>query len=96
MFLAGLIEEARGILGSGRGEALRALRAIGYDEAIAVIESRIAPDEAEKRTRARTAQLAKRQRTWFRHQVEAARVDAADSDAAVLAGRIVERLGAGP
>ncbi len=76
MFEGGLVEEAHALLEGGLGDALAALRAIGYDEAVALLAGRIGVEEARTRTDQRTRQLAKRQRTWFRHQVEAPRLDA--------------------
>jgi tRNA dimethylallyltransferase len=76
MFAHGLIEETRAVLAAGRGEALRALRAVGYDEAIDLVEGRLDRTAAEARTSLRTRQLAKRQRTWFRNRIEATRLDA--------------------
>ena len=97
MFAHGLLEEVRALLERGGGEPLRALRAIGYDEALAVIEGSLERREAEARVNLRTAQLAKRQRTWFRHQVEAVRVDGSDVDAEVNARAVLDRLrGSGP
>jgi tRNA dimethylallyltransferase len=75
MFDRGLVEETRALLAGGSGQALRALRAVGYDEAIALIEGRLSRPAAEERTNQRTRQLAKRQRTWFRHQAAAVRID---------------------
>lgn len=75
MFDHGLMEETRALMEAGRGQALRALRAVGYDEAMAVQEGSMSRADAETRTSARTAQLARRQRTWFRHQVQASRLD---------------------
>jgi tRNA dimethylallyltransferase len=77
MFEHGLVEETAHLLEGDRGAALRALRAIGYDEALALLEGRVSGEEARLRMNQRTAQLAKRQRTWFRHQVRAMRLDAA-------------------
>ncbi len=77
MFTHGLVEETRGIVDSGRAPALRALRAVGYDEALDLIAGGLDRTAAEARTTLRTRQLAKRQRTWFRHQVDAARIDGA-------------------
>ena len=74
MFAHGLIEETRELCAGGARAALEALRAIGYDEALALLDGRCTRAEAEERTTRRTAQLAKRQRTWFRHQLEAARL----------------------
>ena len=76
MFANGLVEETRSILEAGRGEALAALRAIGYQEASELIAGRLDREAAEQLVNRRTAQLAKRQRTWFRHQVRAARIEA--------------------
>jgi tRNA dimethylallyltransferase len=76
MFDHGLEEEARALLARGLGPALRALRAVGYDEALDLVEGRLDRSAAEARTVQRTRQLAKRQRTWFRHQVQAAKLDA--------------------
>jgi tRNA dimethylallyltransferase len=78
MFAAGLIEETRRLVEQGLARPLRALRAVGYDEALDLLEGRIAREEAEARTTLRTAQLAKRQRTWFRNRVDAIRIEADD------------------
>jgi tRNA dimethylallyltransferase len=84
MFDHGLLDEARGALARGLAPALRALRAVGYDEALEVLEGSLERAEAEARTDLRTRQLAKRQRTWFRHQVEAVRLDAGAPARALL------------
>ncbi len=96
MFEHGLVEETRALLAAGRGPALAALRAIGYDEAMALIAGRLDRAGAEARVTLRTAQLAKRQRTWFRHQVEATRLESDGADPAALARAALARLrGAG-
>jgi len=77
MFEQGLVEEARELVARGAGDALRALRAVGYDEALALSAGVIDRATAEERTNARTRSLAKRQRTWFRHQLAEVRIDAA-------------------
>jgi tRNA dimethylallyltransferase len=77
MLAGGLIEETQALLAAGHGPALGDLRAIGYDEAIEVLAGRCDVAEAERRIVLRTVQLAKRQRTWFRHQVDAVRLDGA-------------------
>jgi tRNA dimethylallyltransferase len=84
MFDHGLVEETHALLDGARGDALRSLRAVGYDEAIALIEGRLDRAAAEARTNLRTAQLAKRQRTWFRHQVDAVRLDGALDTSSLL------------
>jgi tRNA dimethylallyltransferase len=76
MWRDGLLEEARALVAAGKQEALRRLSAIGYDEALEVLSGRLAPEAAKQAISLRTAQLAKRQRTWFRHQLSAAAIDA--------------------
>jgi tRNA dimethylallyltransferase len=88
MFAHGLIAETEALLAAGHGEALRALRAVGYDEAIELLAGRMSRAEAEARTTLRTRQLAKRQRTWFRNRVEAVRIDGAEGEAALLAAAL--------
>lgn len=84
MFSGGLVEETRSLLDLGLEAPLAALRAIGYDEALGLITGRWDRDEAERRTNLRTGQLAKRQRTWFRHQTEAVPLDGTASAAGQL------------
>ncbi|HUK64100.1 MAG TPA: hypothetical protein VLV15_12225, partial [Dongiaceae bacterium] len=92
MFAHGLVEETRALLAAGYTDALRALHAIGYDEAIAHLEGGWTLAAAIERTALRTTQLAKRQRTWFRHQTEAHRLTAEPFDAAILATEVRARL----
>ena len=87
------LEETAALVASGCGEALAALRAIGYDEAMDLVAGRCDRDDAEARTNRRTRQLAKRQRTWFRHQLEAVRVEAGELPAEALLERALEALG---
>ena len=95
MWEAGLLSEVRQLVDAGRGPALRRLAAIGYDEALDVLEGLRAPGDAKAQMSLRTRQLAKRQRTWFRHQVEAVRVDADTLAADGLAASLHERATAG-
>ena len=76
MFSHGLLEETRALVEAGHREALRALRAVGYDETLDLLEGAIDPSTAEARIDHRTRQLAKRQRTWFRHQTKTQTLDA--------------------
>jgi tRNA dimethylallyltransferase len=80
MFESGLVEETQTLLAAGQEAPLRALRAVGYDEALELLAGHLSRAEAEQRTNLRTRQLAKRQRTWFRHQMEAVRLDRQTSD----------------
>ena len=76
MWRGGLLEETRALVAAGKEEPLRRLSAIGYDEALEVLAGRLAPEAAKQAISLRTAQLAKRQRTWFRHQLLATAIDA--------------------
>lgn len=88
MWRDGLLEETQAIVQAGKGPALRRLAAIGYDEALDVLEGTQAPEAARESMDRRTRQLAKRQRTWFRHQLQATTVAGTPDEA----GRIAERI----
>ncbi|MFM7232606.1 MAG: tRNA (adenosine(37)-N6)-dimethylallyltransferase MiaA [bacterium] len=88
MWDAGLLAETRALVEGGQGPALRRLAAIGYDEALAVLDGRSSQDEATTRMNERTRQMAKRQRTWFRHHAPG-RTHSAD---APEAGEDIARL----
>jgi len=66
MFAGGIIEETAAALAAPGGIGPTASQAAGYTEAIDLLAGRIDRVEAIRRTQARTRQLAKRQRTWFR------------------------------
>ncbi len=88
MWDAGLLDEVRELVAAGKGPALRRLAAIGYDEALDVLEGALEPEAARERMDQRTRQLAKRQRTWFRHQLRATTVEGTPSEAERIAARI--------
>jgi len=90
MWQAGLLAETRALVAAGHEANLRRLAAIGYDEALAVLAGARTQSQAEATMSLRTRQLAKRQRTWFRHHPADARITAVDADAAWL-----ERVAAG-
>jgi tRNA dimethylallyltransferase len=70
MLERGLLEEVRGLLEQGYGPELRPLQAIGYREAVAVVQGEMTPDDAEKAIVTATMRFARRQMTWFRHQAD--------------------------
>lgn len=74
MYAGGLIEEARGLMGLEL--SVTATKAIGYAEAFAVLRGERTEAQAKERTIIRTRQLAKRQMTWFRTQLNVEWVDA--------------------
>lgn len=85
MYGQGLLEEVEGLLSSDVPMSDTARQAIGYAEAIRVIEGAASAEEAIERTAARTRRLAKRQRTWLRSQADVRWVDAGP-------GRTVEQI----
>jgi tRNA dimethylallyltransferase len=96
MFENGLVEETQALVAEGQEAPLRALRTVGYDEALDLLAGRLSRDEAEARTNLRTRQLAKRQRTWFRHQIEAVRLDTGVCDPGDRLPAILAELRIGP
>jgi tRNA dimethylallyltransferase len=88
MFDGGLLDEVRGLLAAGTlSETAR--EAIGYAEAIACVSGECTMDSAVERTVRRTCQLAKRQRTWFRHQMPVDWIDATAMDTPRTAARVL-------
>ena len=69
MYANGLVEETRALLDRGLPPDAPALTGVGYREAAAAIAGRITLAEAQEQTVSRTRQYARRQRTWFRHQL---------------------------
>ena len=78
MLGAGLVEETRGIVARW-GRAPKALGALGYKEALAVLDGTLAPAALGEAIRIATRHFGRRQRTWFRGEPEARRLpDARD------------------
>ncbi len=73
MYANGLVEEAHGLTGLKLSST--AEKAIGYAEAFAVLRGEMTEAQAKERTVIRTRQLAKRQMTWFRTQLNVEWVD---------------------
>ena len=69
MFAGGLVEETRDLLDRGIPPESPALSSVGYREAAELLAGSLNLDEARQRTVSRTRQYARRQRTWFRHQL---------------------------
>ena len=66
MFDAGLIEETRALLDKGLRNSPTASRAIGYAQAIAVIDGQMSQEQACQAVTLATNQLVSRQLKWFR------------------------------
>ncbi|MEO7421095.1 MAG: tRNA (adenosine(37)-N6)-dimethylallyltransferase MiaA [Ornithinibacter sp.] len=65
MFADGLIEETRALERAGLREGVTARRAVGYAQALAVIDRLMTPEEAVIDTTLRTRRLVRRQESWF-------------------------------
>ncbi len=71
MFTAGLVEETRSLLAVGLGENRTAMQALGYRQVIEHLRGARDLDATRALVKTRTWQFARRQRTWFRHQLAA-------------------------
>lgn len=72
----GLLAEAAALVPAGLAGSPTAARAVGYEEALAVLEGRTGTAESVARTALRTRQLVRRQRRWFRRDPRIAWLDA--------------------
>jgi tRNA dimethylallyltransferase len=69
MMAEGAMEEVRELLGLGLDPLTPAMKAIGVRELGAAVRGELTLDEAIRRAKVATRQYAKRQTTWFRHQL---------------------------
>jgi tRNA dimethylallyltransferase len=90
MYEAGLLAEVTGLVQRYGVLSRTARKAIGYEEALLVMAGACTMEAGVEQTVLRTRRLAKRQRTWFRHQAEVRWVEV-DPDAGVeeTAGQVV-------
>ena len=93
MWAQGLLAETRALRDAGLEPALRKLAAIGYDEALEQLAGRMSSQQAEQRMSERTRQLAKRQRTWFRHQIVAVQLTAGEASEPQWSERVAAEVG---
>jgi tRNA dimethylallyltransferase len=91
MYASGFLDEVRTLRRANPVFSPTASMAIGYAEAMAVLDGKTTQREAMEQTVIRTRQYAKRQMTWFRHQVPTRWIDVhATDDVATLADRVIE------
>jgi len=94
MFASGLLEETEALLADGLREGPTAPRAIGYAQAIGVLDGRMSVPEAVADTAAATRKLASRQLKWFRRDPRVHWLDVAATDGTWACGerrRVVEQ-----
>ncbi len=74
MIAAGLAEEVAGLLRSGVRRDDPGMNGVGYREMAACLAGECTIEAAAERIRVATRQYARRQRTWFRHQLPPNRI----------------------
>lgn len=91
MYDTGLLDEVRHLRDAYPSLSRTARQAIGYREAMAVLDGEYTLDQAMEKTIVRTRKLAKRQMTWFRHQCPVVWVDVEDGEPAEhVAARVMK------
>ncbi|GAA2150957.1 tRNA dimethylallyltransferase [Humibacillus xanthopallidus] len=95
MWETGLRQETEGLLERGLRTGVTASRAIGYSQAIAVIDGELDEAQARADTAQATRRYARRQESWFRPDPRIVWLDATDGDHARLldeALRVIDGL----
>ncbi len=91
MFRDGLADEVRTLRARYPAWSATARQAIGYGEVCDWLDGRLSQEDAREQIVIRTRQLAKRQETWFRHQLQVAWIDIeADEPPAAIAPRVLD------
>jgi len=90
MIAAGLIEEVQKLIDEGTPPDAPGLDAVGYREVVALLRGEINRSELEGKITTSTRRYAKRQETWFRHQLRGA--DVVLLDATEKAPMLAERF----
>jgi len=80
MYVAGILDETRALMAQFGELSETASGAIGYAEAINCLQGTVSRAAAIQLTIQRTRQLAKRQMTWFRHQINVSWVPLTGTD----------------
>ena len=93
MFDAGLVDEVRGLMAGGFGEALTSRQAIGYKEVIDALEGRITLSEARELIKLRSRRYAKRQLSWFRRDARITWLDVDELDIAAAVKALCDEEG---
>jgi len=92
MFDHGFVQEVRELREKYPQLSQTALQAIGYREVMAYLDGQCSLDQAIEQTSVRTRQLAKKQRTWFRHQTAVEWLDVAiEESVESIALRVMDR-----
>jgi tRNA dimethylallyltransferase len=92
MFARGLIGETRQLLERGLTDNATAMQAIGYRQVVAHLRGELPLAETVELVKRRTRQFARRQMTWFRHQLPCEWLDVGtDAAAEEVADELLRR-----
>ena len=94
MLQAGVMNELRALLESGVPRDAPALRGVGYKEMLPALDDPAQLDACLEAWKRETRRYAKRQETWFRHQIAAEPVSMDEYTPASAAQWIAERIAA--
>ena len=91
----GLLDEVRALRAQGLDQGVTARRAIGYEQALAVLDGTMSCADAIESTIVGTRRLVRKQDTWFRRDTRVTWLDAAlaDSDPRALLEAALARIG---
>jgi tRNA dimethylallyltransferase len=89
MWEEGLVDEARLLLPRGLQEGVTASKAIGYQQALAILDGSMSESEAIESTQALTRRYARRQVSWFRRDDSIAWFESEDERRVVDATALV-------
>jgi len=92
MFDAGLVEETRALVDLGLREGRTASRAVGYAQALAVIDGTMSSADAVADTALRTRRLVRRQESWFGADPRVTWFDPLAEPVDALVDRVVEHV----
>ncbi|MBO8131487.1 MAG: tRNA (adenosine(37)-N6)-dimethylallyltransferase MiaA [Candidatus Marinimicrobia bacterium] len=93
MIQEGLIDEVRSFLKQGKRSHLEYLLTLGYKEVIHYLDNKCTKEEMIENLKKNTRQYAKRQLTWFRHQLDGKWIDVKPGEEPVqVADRILKIL----
>ena len=80
MFVAGFVDEVRGLIAEGLVAESTAGRAIGYSQVLGYLAGAITLEEAQERTVTGTRRYVRRQRSWFNRDKRITWLDASTAD----------------
>ncbi len=92
MFVAGLVDEVRGLLDRYGSLSRTASQAVGYREVLEHLAGGASLEETIEKVKARTRQFARRQETWFRGLSECTFVPVEEEEPAVAVASRIQDL----